>query len=554
MILKRNHSFLSHNAIIVLILAVTLLSFFFRLYYHEPASDDLLYAYKLDANPLGENSYEDRIETFGDALDSQYIQYFHSNGRAWIHVLVQMFAGPWGRLAYDCFMTIVMALAIVLFVKVSAGEKLRYAPIFWLAVSVMFMYLFQDNSGTWYSIAGGMNYLLPTVLSLGFILIVKFFSSEKARIRQIVVAAACVYSFLMGWCQECYSIPLSGASFVLALLNIKKINRNLLIVLLFLWIGTAILVFAPGNFSRLSVAPPLKSRIFHAITLFIGTKMLWLLIMTAVVAEVNKRGTLVRMAKDNPLLCLCFVFSCALGTVANTLPQSFNGVSLFSGILMFRLFSYISIDFESDGKMLNTISLLLLVVFGAHQLVIVQARRQIQKVHHDFVKQYVESPTGVVLKPDVKIHSLAKPFVKTWFSSPVFDWTAKTLSVEYGSEKKSMIMMERNDFSVFRGETKIDRLKSLPVGFYRGDNYCWVNASAFQSDSITVVYDNKVQISSDGLYKYLRAKLFQQPDTEVRQLQVTDDMLVTNGSVTGLKLPEPRRILSVDINSPLRRQ
>ncbi|MDE5734067.1 MAG: hypothetical protein K2H83_02875, partial [Duncaniella sp.] len=252
----------------------------------EPVSDDLLYRYVLDSNPLGENDYSTLVSGWKDAIKSQTAQYFYSNGRFFVHVLVQMFAGPWGFKAYSVFAACLFFVVAVLFGFYCLPSGRRYNTLLWLGISVAYLYLFQSNSGTWYSIAGGLNYLLPMFPVLVFLLLYRRFGREVHRESPLLYVLAGVIGFVTGWSQECYSLPLSGGVFLalsISLFRHERIAPAIWVLAVSLWIGTSILVFAPGNFVRLGTRPGLLYSMVNGVKLLAGTRLFWLMIASLIV-------------------------------------------------------------------------------------------------------------------------------------------------------------------------------------------------------------------------------------------------------------------------------
>ena len=138
--------------LISLVLFATGISFGLRCYYQEPVSDDLLYRFVLDDNILGRNDCSRLVKNLGDAIESQSIQYFYSNGRTLIHILVQMFAGPWGGTAFAVFEGMLVVAIMTLFGFYCIPKRRRYNPLLWMLIAIAYLYLFQDKE-SFFSIA-----------------------------------------------------------------------------------------------------------------------------------------------------------------------------------------------------------------------------------------------------------------------------------------------------------------------------------------------------------------------------------------------------------------
>ncbi|MCH5326475.1 MAG: hypothetical protein J1E29_04635, partial [Duncaniella sp.] len=203
---------LGNYVLIFLILLLFGISLALRTYHREIVSDDLLYGYILDEHPLGENDYSVKVENLSDAIKSQKAQYFYSNGRFIVHVLVQMFAGAWGNKAYSVFLALLGTTIICLFIRYSIVPKYRLNPFIWFLLLFTYLYLFQSFSRSWFSFAGGMNYMYPMMWILLFLLVFNKLDRTNKFCKPIYVILI-LLGLITGWSQECFSIPLSGALF-----------------------------------------------------------------------------------------------------------------------------------------------------------------------------------------------------------------------------------------------------------------------------------------------------------------------------------------------------
>ena len=55
---------------------------------------------------------------------------------------------------------------------------------------------------------------------------------------------------MCGSSQEGFTIPLSASVFICSIFNYKKLNRGSFCLIIGLWLGTALVVFAPGTLKR----------------------------------------------------------------------------------------------------------------------------------------------------------------------------------------------------------------------------------------------------------------------------------------------------------------
>ncbi len=415
-----------------------------------------------------------------------------------------MFAGPWGYTAYSWFIGCSFLLVVILFVNYSAPGKSKRSPLIWLAATFIYLYLFQSNSRNWYSICGGMNYLfpmIPTLLLLSILPIVdrsRHFNNPSGYILLLLLGIA------TGWSQECFSLPLSGGLFFYLLLNYKKTRARTWLIAISLWTGTAILVFAPGNFVRLANSPGLLSSLINGVKLLIGTRLFWILAAGALCLRIWNKALFKNFLQQNILGLLILAVALAFGLVANTLPQSFNGISFYSAILLFRLLATVS---DTAGKRIPAmaITVVLAIPMFVHQTRIISTSKYISQVNHKFVENYMASSDGVMLVPEVYIPADVKPFTNNWFTNQVRWWLMFTLCKHYGDDSKPIKLLNAKDYSAYSNREEFI-LTNKPLdccqNIYQGDGYVWFDKEAPQAgDTVFIKYEPS---KTEDRLKFLR--------------------------------------------------
>lgn len=451
----------------------------------------MLYRFVLDNHPLGDNTYTEKVTSISDAVRSQCVQYFYSNGRFIVHVFVQMFSGFLGTKVYSIFLALWMFLTMWLFGRFCLPVSQRQNPLWWLGIAVTFLYLFQDKSGNWYSIAGGMNYLYPMPLMLIFLLLFRR-CKFNSRYRKIQLGLLALLGLVIGWSQECYSLPVSGGVFfVLAynLLKRRRISTVWWVLACSLWIGTIILVFAPGNFVRLSSRTNIFLTLLHGIKLLIGTRLFWLMLLGLLALRISGKERLKNFVQANAIVFFTLAIALCFGMVANTLPQSFNGISFYSAIILFRLSSVFP---PFKGKSVGVVITLLLIGFILvliHQIRIVDGCVKVSRIHHEFVQTYIASPDGVMGEPEIQLPADVRPFVSKWYDSSVPWWLWFTLNQYYFKGTKPLFLLDDIDLQVYREGDKTS-LKKIVDGVYQGSSYLWFepSVSPVEGDSVSIEF------------------------------------------------------------------
>lgn len=420
--------------------------FFLRSYYNEPVGDDLLYRYVLDKHPFGENILERKIHTLGDAIESQSTQYFYSNGRTIVHVLVQMFAGVWGHVAFCVVNTLMFIAAVMLVCKYCFNGMMTRNIWCWIVVMLSFFYLFPGGGNVWYSIAGAFNYMYPIMLVSGFLVIYNRVILDGKHLTGWKVSVISLFAFITGWSQECFAVPLTGATLIYVLTNYKHCGNKVRIVSLFLWIGTAVLIFARGNLIRaMTSAKPFGATLYWAAHYFIATYIVAILLGLSIYLVCKDKVLFKRFVQENKMLLYAWVISCVMGCLANTLIQSFYGIAFFSILLTFKILP-LCFNIAKKPKWINGVGLAILLAFFAHQTMIVSAQKKIQHFHRDFLRSYIESSDGRLTEPKAPYRlPLVRPYAVTWFEHDASGWIMLTIQQYYGSPSKPLVLVTSQD-------------------------------------------------------------------------------------------------------------
>lgn len=538
----------TNRYLIIISFIIAGIAFFLRGHYREPISDDLLYSFILDEHPLGENQYVNKIETLEDAIHSQRLQYFYSNGRTLIHIIVQMFAGPWGKLAFDIFNTSVLLMAILLFGKLTLARFEQKSALIWIGIVVTFMYLFQDNSTLFLSIAGSLNYLFPMLITLGFMLIFRWLISVS-QVNPWIIPLTLILGLLTGWSQECFSLPLSGAIFIYILLNYRRMPIPAIAMSISLFIGTAILVFAPGNFMRAASRPSLTLTLMNAVNLFFVTKLFWLAILAMAILRLKGIASFRSFWLDNKLYISCWIISCLFGCVANTLPQSFSGIAFFSAILVFRAIRHLTRG-EFTGYRSLLAAFIILLLMSCHQAIIVTEAKKLQLFHREFIQRLITTPANEPVEDcDIAVSYVAKPYVYKWTDSSVLKWTIFTLRAFYignitykESNKAPLKLLKPKDYSAYMSDTAFfSDTNKLPGDnhLYMGENYLWIRDT---TDIKSIKYEAQLHPVSpkdtEQLLLKLKFLLFKNsyPDKQIFTMYDTASIINRDGIVG---IPQP---------------
>lgn len=210
--------------------------------------DDLVYQFMWlkGGNGAYPADINNRIDSFYEAIISQINHYQVMNGRFTVHFIVQCFCGFWGKSMFNIINAIVYALFLlgsILLLKLDTLlENLFLIFMLWLLLPIQYIFTFD--------ISFAVNYLWVATACIYFIILF-----EKALLLSTShtwwkLALLFLYSLMCGSSQEGFTIPLSASVLIYTIINFKKLNTNSFYLILGLWVGTALVVFAPGTLKR----------------------------------------------------------------------------------------------------------------------------------------------------------------------------------------------------------------------------------------------------------------------------------------------------------------
>ncbi len=242
-------------------LAVFMALFFVRNLMLPMLSDDIPYAFVWDGadrgNLLDGVGPRERITSFGDIVRSQYSHYMTWGGRIIGIGLTQLFAWE-GKHLFDLLNTLVFtALALLLF-RVATGKRLsamNTAYMFWLLFAMWF--LLPDPFLTVLWMCGSCVFLWTAVIGLLFLLpYAKAYWTEqdplpgKWGLPLMAFAGLCA-----GWSVETSAAVIDFVIFfaLIWFWRKKQLRAWMVVGFVFLCIGSAMLVFAPGETVRLEL-------------------------------------------------------------------------------------------------------------------------------------------------------------------------------------------------------------------------------------------------------------------------------------------------------------
>lgn len=219
-----------------------------------------------------------KMNDAADLISSQCAHYMNWSGRFFCQTIVQIFCAFTTRPTFEICNAIVWLIFIVLLMKL-AEVRLTDAYKVFLLTSISFLIFLTLPLDPPFLI----NYLWMGCVVTGWLYM---FKTTKFPNKAGYIAAL-IFSIISGNTQEAYTIPLSAAVFILLILKKIKLSKFQQVCTAGFFVGTLLLVIAPGNYVRLLDSPGLQQGIFRNLYTAIPQIMLTILIISISIS--NKR-------------------------------------------------------------------------------------------------------------------------------------------------------------------------------------------------------------------------------------------------------------------------
>ena len=266
-----------------MIFATYLAIFFLRNLLMPNVADDLSYKFIWDGagkgnlvNGIDPNRLQP-VESFADILYSQWQHYFAWGGRTVAHTLVQFFVWQ-EKIFFDAANVFVFAALVLLLFKVGTGLPLREMNKSYLLLifaGIYFCTPAQIITTIW--LTGTCNYLWMCTLEILFLLPFALKYRRKTFWQEPPpwsVPTLALLGLIAGWSSEPGAAVTIFVTFMFLLhfRREKNLQPWMTTGLIFLLIGFAILMLAPGNLHRMDLIgdhlPPSKIQMLY--TNFVG--------------------------------------------------------------------------------------------------------------------------------------------------------------------------------------------------------------------------------------------------------------------------------------------
>lgn len=382
--------------------------------------DDIWYSYRYvtgeELSPLRHIS---------DVFESQYWHYINENGRAVVHVLLQMLLGFLPESLFDLLNTAMFLLLLAMIVR-TVGARRNVAVT--LVATAAVLWLLPAGDYLFYWAAGSLNYMWTSVAILLFMAIwsdVRRDGSFTRRYRGLWI----VLSFLAGWSHEALALPVCVAILFYMGMHYRRAGLNMLtFVTVAYCMGCLALVLAPSMAGRteLLFANEMWGERLESLSVRMrelrALPLLYLVWLIALSMRSGRR--LLRLYGRRYRLWIyvhvaSLLFTLYVGTSTSNI-RPFYGLEFFSVLLLTAWFFVVLRKLSRPQLRLSALLLSGVLLVWASAVGIAASR--VGATHRALFTRYEASGNGVVYLPCDTISPLLRPWVMDLRQRYFTDW------------------------------------------------------------------------------------------------------------------------------------
>lgn len=207
-------------------------------------ADAVMYQFVFPSNPSDISTQE--IENIGDVFRSQAIHYMTLNGRIFVHTIVQLFCGLWGKYVFAVVNALVWSLLPYYGMKIAGYNRITiWNSILSCGLALLLMLPLRFDPPL------QINYVW---VALMFAIWARIFFARRNEMSMILLILFGVYSLLMGNSNESFIFPLGGALLIYGLKNRFRFSKIQWVSAISMAVGAVALIASPGNWVRFDTA------------------------------------------------------------------------------------------------------------------------------------------------------------------------------------------------------------------------------------------------------------------------------------------------------------
>lgn len=348
---------------------------------------------------------DNKINSFKDIIISQYHHYLMRNGRFLVHCIVQYFCSIGGIKIFIVLNSLIFIAFCWFTIKLVISKKdenviaktILVLFLIWIHIPVQGM-TFLGN------ISHSVNYLWSATAIVLFFYLHKRIKMNKTKQTLYFNLILFLIGLVCGSLHESFSIGVSAALFLYYCLNINEFKESIVYLISGFFVGTCIVVLAPGNFVRLSNESSfnyvnIKTLIINYTWLILkhleALKIFSLMIILLIILYIKYRKKTKLFIKNNytyiisaiiPFLFVIFI--------AYTGEYQYTSIALFSIIVISKiLLTYLGKFIEKFRiAILSSVILFFIISYISVYMI----RSEVSKSYKNIVMQAAKSSNGII--------------------------------------------------------------------------------------------------------------------------------------------------------------
>src|SRR5574344_782449 len=221
-----------------------------------------------------------RISTAKDLFNAIVFDYKGINGRILCNVTV-LLSIMMGETVFNIINTLFFIAVIpLIIIHIGITHKERIW-LFFSVATIGFLMLSTGVDSMYYWASAASNYMWALVFNLLFFLILK--KQGRSDIGNKKLLLLCCVSFILALNNEALICPIAGGLVLYYMFHVKHLNKGMFFLIASYGIGMLIVVFAPGNFSRMSFEASGLGIIGRMIKIFYFLRITYIMLLMLII-------------------------------------------------------------------------------------------------------------------------------------------------------------------------------------------------------------------------------------------------------------------------------
>lgn len=329
-----------------------------------------------------------------------------------VHLFARLFAGWWGKGAFNLVNTAMMGFLLLLLNRLATGSWQMTQRVV-LLITLVFLVLCKGESYLW--CAGSVNYLWGGTATLAFCLMRE--QLDQATPRRWALPLMGVAALLCGWAQEGFALPICFALGLWSLTHLRELTPSKVVLFGCYGLGALFLCLVAGRRAASIASFSVADTLLTQLKIGMAAKGVWALLLVACFVK-DRRAFLRRNG---------FELLVVLGSLLLISAVGFNGerslwcANLFALLIVLR-----------EVVLPRGVSVGLAVALVPLYVVLLSLGMKIRTNFDTFVQLFLASPEGVTCHERVACGPFARFFHQAIYTWQRADAHGQALAEYYG--------------------------------------------------------------------------------------------------------------------------